>query len=237
MSEGLVVGAVCARGGSKGIPRKNLRKLAGRPLIVLAIDCAKHSANIDRVVVSTDDQEIAEVARSAGAEVPFLRPPELAQDGTSKWAVFRHLVEQYERIHAVRVGVLVDLDSGVPLRIPADVDGCVKALREGAADVVVTGYLPERNPYFNMVERGEDGFMKIVKPLNVPVVARQLAPAVFSLSPAVYAINRDVLWKYEHWSQARLEVYELPRSRALDIDTETDFAMIECLMRSELSRV
>ena len=237
MTKELVMGAVCARGGSKGIPRKNLRKLAGRPLIVHAIDCANRSATIDRVVVSTDDEEMAEVARAAGAEVPFMRPAELAQDGTSKWAVFRHLVEQYEQIHAVRVAVLVDLDSGVPLRIPADVDGCVNALRAGLADLVVTAYLPERNPYFNMVERGEDGFMKIVKPLNVPVVARQLAPQVFSLSPAVYAINRDALWKYEHWSQSRLEVYELPRSRAMDIDTETDFAMVECLMEGESSRV
>jgi CMP-N,N'-diacetyllegionaminic acid synthase len=228
--DGLIIGAVCARGGSKGIPRKNLRMLGGKPLIAHAIECARECPTLDRVVVSTDDEEIAQTARSYGAEVPFLRPASLAEDSTSKWPVFRHLVERYEELHGVRVEMLVDLDSGVPLRLPEDVEGCVRLLEQQKADVVVTGYLADRNPYFNMVERGPSGFMQTVKPANPPVVARQLAPPVFSLSPAVFAIRRPALWDYAHWSQAKLDLYEIPRDRAVDIDSEMDFLLVEYLM-------
>ncbi|HJP60614.1 MAG TPA: acylneuraminate cytidylyltransferase family protein [Gemmatimonadaceae bacterium] len=236
MTRGAVLGAVCARGGSKGIPRKNLRLLGNRPLIGLAIECARRATTLDKVVVSTDDEEMAAVARSFGAEVPFLRPSELAQDHTSKWDVFRHLVESYEQISGERVSTLVDLDTGVPLRSPGDIDGCVRLLEKSDGDVVVTAYASERNPYFNMVERGSDGYMKVVKVQDPPIVARQLAPQVYSLSPSVYAIKRDALWRYDHWSQSRLQVYEVPRERAIDIDTDTDFALVECLMTRSSSK-
>ena len=225
-----VVGAVCARGGSKGVPRKNLRLLAGTPLVARAVACARACPELDRVVVSTDDEEIARVAREHGAEVPFLRPAELARDASSKWDVFRHLVEALERLHGERVDVLVDLDAGVPLRAPEDVSGCVRALLAGGADVVVTAYEAERNPYFNMVEPAGDGLVRLVKPPPRPVVARQAAPVVYSLSPAVYAVRRDALWAYEHWSQARLGIHPVPRERAMDIDTETDLRLVECML-------
>src|SRR5688572_25473288 len=113
-----IVGAICARGGSKGVPRKNLLCLAGKPLIAHAIECAKASSVLRRVVVSTDDPEIARIAKDYGADVPFIRPAALAQDESSKWHVFRHLVKSLEAIDNNRVDVLADLDSGVPLRRP-----------------------------------------------------------------------------------------------------------------------
>ncbi len=186
-----------------------------------------------RVVVSTDDDAIANIAKDHGAEVPFIRPAHLALDDTSKWHVFQHLVEVLERADGRRVDVLVDLDAGVPLRIPSDVDGCVNQLLSGTADVVVTAYEADRNPYFNMVELKADGFAKIVKSPEVPIARRQAAPSVYSLSPAVYAIRRDTLWEYSHWSQARLQIYHLPRERALDIDSELDFRLTEFLMRQK----
>ena len=227
---GLIVGAVCARGGSKGVPRKNLRPLAGKPLITHTIECAKACPVLQRVVVSTDDEEIADIARKCGAEVPFLRPAELAQDTSSKWEVFRHLVKALEEMDGARVGILVDLDTGVPLREPADIDGCVRRLLSGPADVVVTAYEPERNPYFNMVEIAEDGFARIAKYPDKPIVCRQQAPAVYSLSPAVYAIRTPALWQYEHWSRSRMQIYVMPRDRAIDIDSELDYRLIEFLM-------
>lgn len=224
------VGAVCARGGSKGIPRKNLLPLLGKPLIAHAIQCARACASLQRVVVSTDDPTLAETAKEYGAEVPFLRPPYLAQDETSKWEVFRHLVEFLENADGQRVDVLVDLDAGVPLRQPSDVDECVKRLLSGNADVVVTAYEADRNPYFNMVELDGDGFAKVVKSPEAPIVCRQAAPPVYSLSPAVYAIRRDALWKYSHWSEARLQIHPIPRERAIDIDSELDFRIVEFLL-------
>lgn len=227
-----VVGAICARGGSKGVPRKNLREIGGRSLLAHAVACAQEARTLHRIVVSTDDAEMAAAARRYGAEVPFMRPAELAQDQTSKWDVFRHLVSTLEGQDGRRVDVLVDLDTGVPLRRPDDVDGCVNQLLAGSAEVVVTAYEPERNPYFNMVEPGPDGFCRIVKQPAEPIVARQAAPPVYALSPAVYAITRDALWRVEHWSQARLQVYPIPRLRAIDIDTEADLRLVECILAS-----
>jgi CMP-N,N'-diacetyllegionaminic acid synthase len=227
----LIIGSVCARGGSKGVPRKNLRTLEGtKPLIAYTIECALHCSALSRVVVSTDDEEIANVARQYGAEVPFLRPNHLAQDNSSKWDVFRHLVQTLEAFDGKKIDILVDLDTGVPLRTPKDIEACLGVLLDGEADVVVTAYEAERNPYFNMVELMPSGYAKIVKKPETPVAARQSAPVVYSLSPAVFAIRREALWKYEHWSQSRLQVYEIPRERAVDIDTELDYQFAQFLM-------
>jgi CMP-N,N'-diacetyllegionaminic acid synthase len=232
-----IVGAICARGGSKGLPRKNLRPLAGKPLIAHAIQCARACSLLRRVVVSTDDHAIANIAKEYGAEVPFIRPADLAQDDTSKWHVFQHMVKFLEEMDGTQVDVLVDLDSGVPLRTPADVAHCVTQLLSGDADLVVTAYEADRNPYFNMVELDGEGLAKIVKPSERPIVCRQEAPRVYSLSPAVYAIRRDTLWKYSHWSEARLQIYRLPRERAIDIDSELDFRLAEFLMLHQGNRL
>jgi N-acylneuraminate cytidylyltransferase/CMP-N,N'-diacetyllegionaminic acid synthase len=130
-----------------------------------------------------------------------------------------------------QIDVLVDLDTGVPLRQPSDVEGCVEQLLARHAEVVVTAYEAERNPYFNMVEVDAEGYAKIVKPPAKPIARRQEAPPVYSLSPAVYAIRRDALWKYQHWSEAKLQIYVIPRERAIDIDTEADFQFVEYLMQ------
>lgn len=232
----MIVGAICARGGSKGVPRKNLRLLDGEPLLVHAIRCARACPSLDRVVVSTDDEEMAEVARRHGAEVPFLRPPALAQDDTPKWLVFRHLVESWEQQTGETVRALIDLDTGVPLRQPADVEGCVQQLLTRDADVVVTAYEAERNPYFNMAEIEADGRARISKPTGAPITRRQAVPGVYSLSPSVFAIRRSALWDFEHWSQSRFEVFVVPRERALDIDTELDFQFVQFLLENRLCK-
>jgi CMP-N,N'-diacetyllegionaminic acid synthase len=233
----MIVGAICARGGSKGVPRKNLRPLAGLPLIAHTIQCAQACPILQRVVVSTDDNEIMEVAKQYGAEVPFVRPAHLAQDDSSKWLVFRHLVQTLEQMTGRRIDVLVDLDTGVPLRQPSDIVGCVEQLLSGQAEVVGTAYEAERNPYFNMVEVDANGFAKIVKPPAKPIAYRQAAPLVYSLSPAVYAMLRDALWQYEHWSEAKLQIHVVPRERAVDIDTELDSRFVEYLMQLQEKRV
>lgn len=229
-----IVGAICARGGSKGVRRKNLRMLNGKPLIYYTVECARQCHRLDRVVVSTDDEEIAQAARQYGAEVPFMRPAHLAQDDSSKWDVFRHLVETLESLEGRRVDILVDLDTGVPLRQPEDITKCIEALIESDADVVVTAYEPERNPYFNMVEVGADGYARISKPLEEPITRRQDAPNVYGLSPAVYALRRDALWKYGHWAHSKMKISLLPRERAVDIDTELDFRFVEFLMANKI---
>ncbi len=226
----VVLGAICARGGSKGVPRKNLRLLAGKPLIAHSIACALAASVLDEVMVSTDDEEIAQIAAACGASVPFMRPADLAQDTSSKWDVFQHVVKAWEARDGRRVKAIVDLDTGVPLREPGDVEACVELLLGSDAEVVATAYDPERNPYLNMVERGADGLVHLVKTMDRPIVRRQDAPAVFSVSPAVFAIKSAALWTVPHWSRAKMRVHVIPRERAIDIDSELDFRLVEFLM-------
>lgn len=229
----VIVGAICARGGSRGVPRKNLRPIAGIPLIVRAIRCAQACTALDRIVVSTDDEEIASVARSEGAEVPFLRPAHLALDTSPKWPVFQHLVETLEARDRVPIRAIADLDTGAPLRIPEDVSACLQLLGHGNADVVITASEADRNPYFNMVELDKAGFARVVKQLPAPITDRQSAPVVYSLSPSVFAIAREALDRYDHWSHAKVRLHVIPRERALDIDTETDFRYAEMLLEGQ----
>jgi len=231
-----VVGSICARGGSKGVARKNIRLLHGKPLIYYTIECARACPELDRTVISTDDEEFAQIARQYGAEVPFMRPAYLAQDTSSKWDVFRHLVETLETQSNRRVDILVDLDTGVPLRKPEDVSVCIQTILASDADVVVTAYVPDRNPYFNMVEVDTEGYARVSKPMEKAVTRRQDAPQVYGLSPAAYAIRRDALWKFDHWAHSNMKVCLIPHERAVDIDTELDFRFVEYLMTTQNSQ-
>lgn len=227
----MILGTICCRGGSKGVAGKNIRELKGKPLIAYTIDAAKQSSLINDVIISTDDEKIAGIAKQYGATVPFMRPAELASDTSSKWPVFIHAVETYEELTGQTVDYLVDLDVTVPLKTYEDIDGAIAlALNDASADVVITGYQPERNPYFNMMEVKENGYAEIVKKSGQPIVRRQDAPIVYSLTPAAYVVKKSALYKYEHWSKAKCKVYPIPRERAVDIDTEIDFKLVEFLM-------
>ena len=227
----MILATICCRGGSKGVPGKNVKLLKGKPLIAYTIEAAKASTLIDELIISTDDEGIAETARQFGASVPFMRPNDLASDTASKWPVFIHAVETFEKLTGKTVDYLVDLDVTVPLKTAADIDGAIKlALADAGVDVVITGYEPERNPYFNMMEIAENGFAEIVKKGTKPIVRRQDAPAVYSLTPAAYVVKKSALYDYEHWSKAKCKIFPIPRERAVDIDTDLDFKIVEFLM-------
>jgi len=227
----MVLATICCRGGSKGVPGKNIRGLKGKPLIAYTIEAAKASSLINDVIISTDDAQIAEIAKQYGAKVPFMRPADLASDTASKWPVFIHAVEEYENITGNVVDYLVDLDVTVPLKTAEDIDGAItKAINHPEVDVVITGYEPERNPYFNMMEVNKDGYAEIVKKGERPIVRRQDAPEVYSLTPAAYVVKKSALYEFEHWSKAKCMIHPIPRERAVDIDTEIDFKIVEFLM-------
>jgi CMP-N-acetylneuraminic acid synthetase len=225
----MIVGAVCARGGSKGVRKKALRELGGVPLVGHAVRCAKAASRLERVLVSTDDPEIARVASGFGGEVPFLRPSSLAQDRSPKWEVFRHLVREFEQVAGVAISVLADLDVSVPLRQASTVDACVDLLLSSDADVIVTAYRTNANPYYNVVQVEEGGVARVVNPVTQPVQDRQGAPAVYRLSPAVFAVRASVLWRVDHWSRARMRIVEVDRKEGWDIDDELDFEIVKML--------
>ena len=225
------IATICARGGSQGVPGKNIRALCGKPLIVHTIEQALGCERLDAVYVSTDSEAIAEVARGAGAIVPYMRPAELATASAPKIPVIAHLVEHLEG-EGERIERIVDLDPTSPLRDLADIDACI-ALLDDATDVVITAYESDKNPYFNMVERRVDGTVGLVKPPAAEIAGRQSAPKVYSMNASIYVWHRHTLAKGLWNGRTRLHV--MPRERSIDIDSEVDFRLVELLMNTRKS--
>lgn len=223
------IATICARGGSVGVPGKNIKPLLGKPLIVYTIELALAATGIDKVYVSTDDESIAEVARQAGAEVPFLRPAGLATSSTPKLEVIRHLVEWVES-HVAQVDRIVDLDPTSPLRDLTDIEECIAKL-DDKTDVVITAYESDKNPYFNMVESKADGSIRPVKTSLGGIVGRQAAPLVYSMNASIYVWHRHTLCKGLWGGNTCLHV--MPRERSIDIDNPIDFIIVEVLMKQK----
>lgn len=223
----LTIATICARGGSVGVPGKNIRPLMGKPLIAHTIEQALSVPCIDHVFVSTDAQSIADVAREAGAEVPFLRPAHLATSDAPKLAALEHLIAWVEQQRGP-VGTIVDLDPTSPLRTLGDIETCMQML-DDETDVVITGYEADKNPYFNMVEHKKDGRIGLVKLPKGGVVARQQAPTVYSMNASIYVWRRSSLNK-GLWNGTP-KLYVMPRERSVDIDEPLDFDIVELLMR------
>jgi CMP-N-acetylneuraminic acid synthetase len=222
------IATICARGGSMGVPGKNIRPLLGKPLIAWTIEQALASGLFDGVFVSTDSADIASVAAAAGAQVPFTRPASLATASAAKLPVIAHLVDWIEQ-HKGPVERIIDLDPTSPLRDIDDIRACNALIDEGA-NLVITGYESDKNPYFNMVERKPDGSLGRVCEPAADVAARQLAPKVYAMNASIYAWRRQFLGD-SLWTVPRLELHVMPRERSIDIDHPVDFELVELLMR------
>ncbi len=218
---------IFARGGSKGIPRKNLRPLAGKPLLVHAIETARASKHIQRVIVSTDDPEIAALARAHDAEVPALRPAELASDTAPEWLAWRHAIRE---LAPEPFDIFVTLPPTAPLRAAEDVDACIDTLLASDCDIVFTATEAHRNPYFNMITLAADGTAQLVIPPTGKVVRRQDAPAVFDMTTIAYAARPDFILREAGLFAGRAKAVLVPAERALDIDTPLDFELAEFLL-------
>ena len=227
----VVVGAVFARGGSKGVPRKCLREVGGRSLLEIAIGHAQAVERVDRVIVSTDDPDYAAVAESAGAEVPFLRPAELASDDAAEIDAWRHLVAHLEE-EGRRPDVLVTFPATAPLRSPVDVDVALDLFLETGADLVVTGTPAARSPYFNMVSIDADGWAAIATPTGNRVVRRQDAPELWDLATVTFVADTTYVQNTRHLLDGRVALSPVPIERAIDIDTEFDLRLADLLARN-----
>lgn len=220
------IATICARGGSSGLPGKNTRLLDGKPLIVHTIEHALQTPGVEHVFVSTDDETIASIARAAGAQVPFIRPAELATSTAPKLPAIRHLVAGVEAM-GIQVERVLDLDPTSPLRDLSDIRACLELLMPDTG-VVITGYPAEKNPYFNMVELDPRGHAGLCKSLPGGVFSRQQAPAVYAMNASVYVWWRHTL---EHgiWDNA-VRLHVMPRERSIDVDSLIDFELVELLM-------
>lgn len=227
-----IVALICARGGSKGVPGKNIRPLAGRPLIAWAIGQARAVKRIDRIIVSTDSEAIAAAARAAGAEVPFMRPAELAQDSSPEWLVWRHALTYLKETDGAYPDKLIAVPATAPLRAVSDLDRCLDEFDKGCADIIITVTDAHRNPYFNMIEVLPDGTAAIVMPLDKSVIRRQDAPTVYDVTTVAYVVRPDFVMKHNGPFDGRVGYVHVPVERALDIDTPFDFKIAEFLIQS-----
>ena len=224
-----VVATICARGGSKSIPGKNVRLLCGKPMIVHTIEVAQKCRLINRIIVSTDDPKIAEVASTNGAEVPFMRPKELASDAAPKLAVIQHAIQYLETKEGYIPDIIVDLDPTSPLRTKKDIEACIKMIADGKAENVFSVIECRKNPYFNMVEV-IDGRVRLVKPSAQAVVRRQDAPQVYEINASIYVWKRDALMNNDTMYLETTALYVMPKW-AIDIDSEIDFEFVEFIMK------
>ncbi len=220
-----IFGFIFARGGSKGLPGKNIKKLGGIPLIGHAINVGKACGILDRIIVSTDDQEIAMVAQEYGADVPFMRPQELAQDTSPEWLAWRHAVEQIDDFD-----IFVSLPATSPLRSENDIKNCVNLYLEGDCDVVVTTRSAERHPSFNMVKRDTKGYISVVMPLNSSIARRQDAPVVYDMTTVAYVTSPEFIMHNDGVFAGRVKAVDIPSERAVDIDTQFDFDFAQFIM-------
>lgn len=221
-----VLGLVVARGGSKGLPGKNVRPLAGKPLIVWTIEAALASTVLDRVVLSTDSQAIAEVARAAGCEVPFHRPDELALDRTTSDAVVDHAVGALEE-QGDRYAWAVVLQPTSPFRTAADIDGAVGLCTARGATTCKSVNRPRQSPYW-MVTIGEASW---ALPLfsNVTATRRQDLPDAYAYNGALCVVRTDWLRRTKTLTAPQMVAYVMPIERSVDIDDEADFRIAELI--------
>ena len=225
-----VVCVIAARGGSKGLAGKNVRPLLGKPLIAWSIEQALACPEIRRVVVSTDSDAIAKVARRYGAEVPFMRGADLASDTAGKWAVWQHALDACEKHYGEHIDIYVDLDCTSPLRGAEDISKAIRQFQMSDVDAVFTICEARKNPYFNMLEV-EGGFLRICKQMPHLVVRRQDAPKVFEHVASIYVLSSWYLRRGTGLLSGRTQGYDIGQSKSLDIDSEFDFELIEYLMK------
>lgn len=222
---------ICARGGSKGVPGKNLRPLLGKPLIAHTLEQAKKSGLFAAIAVSSDSPEILEAARCHGADILVQRPDEMATDSAPKVPAIRHCLETAERELGRSVPVFVDLDATSPLRLPEDIVGAVRLLESSGASSVITGAPARRSPYFNLVELDAAGVPRVAKQLATPLTRRQDAPHCFDMNASIYVWRRDVFLANPAVFYDDTRLFEMPEERSTDIDSELDWDIVQLVMQ------
>lgn len=223
-----------ARGGSKGIPGKNIKPLCGKPLICHSIDQARRFADDADICLTTDDPRIAAVASAHGLHVPFLRPAELASDTASTRDALLHALDFYES-QGIAYRRIVLLQPTSPLRTVDDIRGALALWREGI-DMVVSVREAATNPYYNAFETGPDGYLHISKGDGL-FTRRQDAPRVWEYNGAVYVINVASLREMPMGRFPRRVMFPMSVENSIDLDTPVDWITAEALLKSRIAEL
>jgi CMP-N,N'-diacetyllegionaminic acid synthase len=220
-----ILAVVTARGGSKGLPRKNVREICGKPLIAWTIEAAKESKFIDRCILSSDDQEIIEIAKQYGCDVPFVRPADLAQDESNSIDVILHAIDNLEHFHYI-----VLLQPTSPLRNSEDIDGCIELCVMRGAKAVVSVSIPEKSPFWMFEIDKETSKMRNILGDKI-TVRRQELQEIMALNGAVYIADCDWVKQSKSFFSPETLAHEMPKQRSFDIDTELDFNICQYLLK------
>jgi N-acylneuraminate cytidylyltransferase len=224
------VAFIFARGGSKGLPGKNLRTIGGKPMIAWSIEHALAVERIGRVIVSTDSDEIAIIAKQYGAEVPFIRPAHLATDSSPEFLSWRHGLEYLKESVGSIPEIMVSLPATSPLRSVIDINNCLDKYEKTASDVVITMTDSHRSPYFNMVSQNSDGTYRLVNSSASTINRRQDAPVVYDMATVCYVVNSEFAMSHDSIFEGRVSGVHVPTNRAIDVDTLLDFQIAEMLL-------
>lgn len=227
----ITLGVIPARAGSKGVPHKNIKNVAGKPLIAYAIECGLASESLDHVMVSTDSTQIVNIAQRYGADVPSIRPAELAHDSTPMLPVLQHAIVEAEKYYNGIVATLVLIDPTAPLRTVEDIESALRLFKQNDCEAVVSGNTAHRSPFFNMVKL-KDGYVRLAQDFGSSIGRRQDAPELYDLNTVVWIYSRKALMEEQQRIPDRTILYLVPRERSLDLDTEFDFRLLENLLKT-----
>ena len=233
MKEYKVLCTICARGGSKGVKNKNIKPINSKPLIAYTIEQAKESDLFEHIVISTDSDDIAAIAKEYGAEVFFKRSAEMASDTAGKLDVIRDAFQRSEKYYNETFDYLIDLDATAPLRSVEDITQSFEQFLKNNNDNLVTAMPSRRSPYFNLVEVDNKGKVYLSKTLNDSVVRRQDAPKSYDMNASIYIWKRDIILNSNTLFLEKTGLYVMPEERSIDIDNELDYKFVEFLMKEK----
>lgn len=218
---------ICARGGSKGVKNKNIRKINGLEMIAYSIIQAKNSKLFKHIVISTDSDEIAAVARQYGGEVFFKRQAHLASDEAAKLPVMRDALLRSEEYYKTHFDTLIDLDASAPLRSSLDIQKAYENFVKNANSNLISATPARRNPYFNLVEIQNH---KVVKSKEGAFTTRQNAPKCYDMNASIYIFKRDYILQNDDVFGEKTGLFIMDESTAFDVDSELDFKIVEFLI-------
>jgi CMP-N-acetylneuraminic acid synthetase len=221
---------IFARGGSKGLPNKNIRIIGGKPLIAWSIEQALAVDQIDSVIVSTDSEEIAEIARDFGAEVPFIRPAEISGDSSPEWGAWQHALRHFQSSRGCLPEAFVSIPTTSPLRFASDIKNCLNEFERVRPDSVITVTESRRNPFFNMVRKDSNGLITLMGNSESRISRRQDAPVIFDITTVCYVLNPEFVLRKNSIFDGKVIGIEIPSERALDIDTLFEFQIAELFL-------
>ena len=224
------IACIFARGGSKGLPNKNILDLDGIPLIAHSIKIAKQIKKISRIYVSTDSKKIAQISLDYGAEVPFIRPKKYATDTSSEFSAWKHMVEYLDKESEENIEAIISIPTTSPLRSQEDINNCIDEYEKYKPDAVITVTESNTNPFFNMIKINNDGYVSLFNESN-RVYRRQDAPKGFDVTTVAYVVNINFIKNNNYLFDGKIRMVNVPRERALDIDNKLDFIFAQHLIK------